>query len=157
MRAIAFALAIVLCMSADDGPLAASAKPEVQTETGQLTQAEQSTLQRIKGMYEDFVYGPTVRRYFYVDPETGNKIYVTNELVLEPVDGLIAGQYVSYEVQFDPEMETITYQFDAGTAFRGWGTLLVTDDSIVKSDWTCGTAGCGLLVQVNGKVVYESE
>lgn len=151
------ALAVVLCVSVGEGLSATPAKPKVQTETGKLTQAEERTLQRIKRMYGDFVYGPDVRRYFYVDAETGNKISVTNELVLEPVDGLIDGQYVSYDVQFDAEMETITYRFDAGAAFRGWGTLLVTDDSVVKSDWVCGTTGCGLLVQVNGKTIYESE
>lgn len=152
-----FAIAAALLASAGSGISAAQAQPMPQTETGELTQAEVRTLQRIKGMYADFVYGPKVRRYFYVDPESGNKVYVTNELVLEPVDGLIAGQYVSYDAQFDQDMNVITYRFDAGAAFRGWGTVLATDESISKSDWACGTSGCSLLVQVDGKTVYDSQ
>lgn len=155
--AASFALAVALLASASHGISAARAQSALQTETGKPTPAEERTLKRIKGMYGDFVYGPKVRWYFYVDPETGNKVSVTNELVLEPEDGLIAGQHVSYDVQFDSEMNVITYRFDAGAAFRGWGTLLVTDESISKSDWACGTSGCSLLVQVDGKTVYDSQ
>lgn len=150
-------LAVVVCVSTVGGVAAARAQQALQAETGKLTQAEERTLQRVKGVYADFVYGPKVRRYFYVDSKTGNKVNITNELILEPVDGLIAGQYVSYDVQFDSEMNVITYRFDAGAAFRGWGTVLVTDKSISKSDWVCGTSGCSLLVQVDGKTVYESQ
>ncbi|MEZ5828492.1 MAG: hypothetical protein R3D30_01140 [Hyphomicrobiales bacterium] len=156
-RAAGFALAVVICTSLGDGLSAAPASLEVQAETGKLTQTEERTLRRIKRMYEDFVYGPDVRRYFYVDPETGDKISVTNELVLERMDGLIAGQYVSYDVQFDAEMNVVNYRYDAGAAFRGWGTMLVSDTSVTRSDWACGTSGCSLQIQVNGKTVYESK
>jgi hypothetical protein len=148
---------VIVCASGIGAPNgAASAQPTVQAETGRLTQAEEKTFKRIKHLHEDFVYGPNVRRYFYVDPETGNKISVRNELVLEKSDGLIDGQYVSYEVAFDPEMNVINYWFDAGAAFQGWGTILVSDKSIAKSEWACSTTGCDLLVQVDGKTVYGS-
>ena len=98
-RAAWLAIAVILCVAGMDAAYSrVPAKPaqrEVQTETGRLTPAEQSTLQRIKRLYKDFVYGPDVRRYIQVDPETGNKINLRNELVLKKVDGLIDGQYAS--------------------------------------------------------------
>ena len=133
------------------------AQPEVLIETGRLTPDEESTLQRIKGLYEDFIFGPDVRRYSSVDPETGNKIHLRNELVLKKADGLIAGQYASYEVTFDADVNVVNYWFDAGTAFRGWGTVLVSEKTVTRSQWSCGMSACSLLVQVNGKTVYDSD
>jgi hypothetical protein len=157
-RAVCLGIAVILCAvgiaAGSEKGAAEPAQRKVQTETGRLTQAEENTLRRIKSFYEDFVYGPNVRRYFYVNPETRSKTYLHNELLLKKVDGLIAGQYVSYRVEFDPELNVVNYWFDAGTAFRGWGAILVSDESLTRSEWACGMTSCDLRVQVNGKTVY---
>jgi len=49
----------------------------------------------------------------------------------------------------------VTYEFDAGTAHRGRGTIVVTPLDVVKTEFSCGLSSCATRVERNGRLLPE--
>lgn len=75
-----------------------------------------------------------------------------------PVEnGLILGMYNSYHLTYSEPQSQFTFEFDAGTAYRGRGTIHLFDDQqrVVSTVWSCGTSACTLEKKENGKTIIE--
>lgn len=107
---------------------------------------------------KSFHYSKKARRYYRIRPETRSKQLILVELVFEKTkdDQLYFGEFISYNVSFEPDSSIVKYTFDAGTGNRGEGTVMVVPNAVVQTEWSCGVSDCALEVKKNGKVVYKS-
>ena len=133
-------------------PLAASASG-MGVEDSLLRPSEIKLLQRIAAVDPSFQYGDRVKRYFRIHPTTKNRIPLRVEMVLPQNGGLYFGEYISYVMTINEPAGTITYEYDAGTAKRGRGTILVTPKDVVKTEFGCGTTACTTRIERNGRMV----
>lgn len=74
-------------------------------------------------------------------------------MVLPQERGLYFGEYISYVLTINEPSGTIIYEYDAGTANRGRGTILVTPKEVVKTEFSCGATSCAIRIERNGRVV----
>ncbi len=120
-----------------------------------LRPSELKLMQRIAAVDPAFRYGERVKRYFRIHPTTKNRIPLRVEMVLPQSGGLYFGEYISYTMLVNEPAGTVTYEYDAGTAKRGRGTLLVTPQEVVKTEYRCGATSCTTRIERNGRVVAE--
>lgn len=120
-----------------------------------LRPSEIKLLRRIAAVDASFHYGDRVKRYFRIHPTTKNRIPLRVEMVLPQERGLYFGVYISYVMTINEPSGTITYQYDAGTANRGRGTILVTPQDVVKTEYHCGTSACVTRIERNGRLLRE--
>lgn len=118
-----------------------------------LRPSELKMMQRIAAVDPTFRYGERVKRYFRTHPVTKNRIPLRVEVVAPQSKGLYFGEYISYSMTIDEPAGIVTYQYDAGTAHRGRGTILVTPKDVVKTEYHCGISACTTRVERNGRVV----
>jgi hypothetical protein len=118
-----------------------------------LRPSELKMLQRIAAVDSSFQYGDRVKRYFRIHPTTKNRIPLRVEMVLPQSGGLYFGEYISYVMTINEPSGTITYEYDAGTAKRGRGTILVTPKDVVKTEFSCGATSCVTRIERNGRAV----
>ncbi len=144
-------IAIILAL-----PLAASASG-MGVEDSLLRPSEIKLLQRIAAVDPSFQYGDRVKRYFRIHPTTKNRIPLRVEMVLPQSGGLYFGEFISYVMTINEPAGTITYEYDAGTAKRGRGTILVTPKDVVKTEFGCGTTACTTRIERNGRMVSGRE
>lgn len=135
-------------------PLAAAASG-MGVEDTPLRPSEAKLMQRIAAMDPSFRYSDRVKRYFRIHPTTKNRIPLRVELVLPQSGGLYFGEYIRYGMTISEPSGLVTYEYDAGTANRGRGTILVTPKDVVKTEISCGTTTCTTRVMRNGRTVYE--
>lgn len=133
-------------------PLTAAASG-MGVEDSLLRPSEIKLLQRIAAVDPSFQYGDRVKRYFRIHPTTKNRIPLRVEMVLPQSGGLYFGEYISYVMTINEPSGTITYEYDAGTAKRGRGTILVTPKDVVKTEYSCGTSSCITRIERNGRAV----
>lgn len=132
----------------------AGATASLLVETGTLSAEESALLARIREFHPDFKFTTRVKRFH--DGSGGDRRLAYSEIQFESVDGLILGEFISYTVGFPASLQSVQFSYDAGTAFRGYGSLHVTGDSITKVEISCGTSGCSEEVMVNGELVYPA-
>lgn len=149
-------LAVLLCL-----PLAqAAAQPQptagMGVEDTPLRPSELKLMQRIAAADPSFRYGERVKRYFRIHPVTKNRIPLRVEMVLPQTNNLYFGEFISYQILVDEPGAMVVYQFDAGTAHRGSGTILVTPQAVIKTERSCGTSSCLTRVENNGRIVYKT-
>lgn len=120
-----------------------------------LRPSETKLLQRIAAVDPSFQYGDRVKRYFRIHPVTKNRIPLRVEMVLPQERGLYFGEYINYVMTLSEPSGTVIYEYDAGTAKRGRGTILVTPKDVVKTEFSCGATACATRVLRNGRVVQE--
>lgn len=120
-----------------------------------LRPSEIKMLQRIAAVDPSFQYGDRVKRYFRIHPTTKNRIPLRVEMVLPQSGGLYFGEYISYVMTISEPSGTVIYEYDAGTAKRGRGTILVTPRDVVKTEFNCGTTSCATRIERNGRVLSE--
>ncbi len=118
-----------------------------------LRPSELKLMQRIAGVDPAFRYGERVKRYYRTHPNTKNRIPLRVEMVLPQQDGLYFGEYRSYVMTINEPAGTVAYEYDAGTAKRGRGTILVTPEDVVKTEYRCGVSSCGMQVERNGRLL----
>lgn len=118
-----------------------------------LRPSELKLMQRIAAVDPTFRYGERVKRYFRTHPVTKNRIPLRVEVMAPQSKGLYFGEYISYSMTIDEPAGIVTYQYDAGTAHRGRGTILVTPKDVVKTEYHCGISACTTRVERNGRVV----
>lgn len=118
-----------------------------------LRPSEKKLMQRIAAVDPAFRYGERVKRYFRTHPVTKNRIPLRVEVITPRVNGLYFGEFISYAMTIDEPAGIVTYEFDAGTANRGRGTILVTPKDVLKTEYHCGTSACTTRVERNGRVV----
>lgn len=133
-------------------PLAASASG-MGVEDSLLRPSELKMLQRIAAVDSSFQYGDRVKRYFRIHPSTKNRIPLRVEMVLPESKGLYFGEYIRYVMTINEPAGTVAYEYDAGTAKRGRGTILVTPKDVVKTEYACGAASCATRIERNGRPV----
>ena len=133
-------------------PLAAAASG-MGVEDSLLRPSELKLLQRIAAVDPSFQYGDRVKRYFRIHPTTKNRIPLRVEMVLPQNGGLYFGEFISFVMTINEPSGTITYEYDAGTAKRGRGTILVTPRDVVKAEFSCGTTACTTRIERNGRMV----
>jgi hypothetical protein len=132
-------------------PLAAVASG-MGVEDSLLRPSEMKMLQRIAAVDPSFQHGDRVKRYFRIHPVTKNRIPLRVEMVLPQSKGLYFGEYIRYMMIIDEPSGTITYEYDAGTAKRGRGTILVTPKDVVKTEYACGASSCVTRIERNGRL-----
>lgn len=120
-----------------------------------LRPSELKMLQRIAAVDPAFQYGDRVKRYFRIHPTTKNRIPLRVEMVLPESGGLYFGKYISYMMTISEPSGTIAYEYDAGTANRGRGTILVTPKDVLKTEYACGASSCTTRIERNGRMVSE--
>jgi len=120
-----------------------------------LRPSELKMLKRIEAVDPSFRYGDRVKRYFRTHPTTKNRIPLRVEVIAPKRNGLFFGEYMSYSMLIDEPAGIVTYEFDAGTAHRGRGTVVVTPKDVVKTEFSCGTSTCSTRVERNGRVVSD--
>ena len=135
-------------------PLTAAASG-MGVEDSLLRPSEIKLLQRIAAVDPSFQYGDRVKRYFRIHPTTKNRIPLRVEMVLPQSGGLYFGEFISYVMTISEPSGTITYEYDAGTAKRGRGTILVTPKDVVKTEFNGGVTSCTTRIERNGRVVSE--
>lgn len=118
-----------------------------------LRPSELKMLKRIEAVDPSFRYGDRVKRYFRTHPTTKNRIPLRVEVVAPKINGLFFGEFMSYSMVIDEPAGIVTYEYDAGTAHRGRGTILVTPRDVVKTEFNCGISACNTRVERNGRVV----
>jgi len=133
-------------------PWAASASG-MGVEDSLLRPSEIKMLQRIAAVDPSFQYGDRVKRYFRIHPVTKNRIPLRVEMVLPQERNLYFGEYISYVMTINEPSGTIVYEYDAGTAKRGRGTILVTPKDVVKTEYACGASSCVTRIERNGRAV----
>jgi len=121
-----------------------------------LRPSELKLMQRIAATDPAFRYGERVKRYFRIHPVTKNRIMLRTEMVLPQTNKLYFGEFISYEMLIDEAAGIVTYAYDAGTAHRGRGTILVTARDVVRTESNCGTTSCVIRILRNGRTVHES-
>ena len=146
---IAFVLSFGLlhsCSAAD--PLVA--------ESG-LTDDEAKLFNRIAKVDPTFHHSNRARRYYRIHPETKEKLPILVELVLPTKNGIYFDEYLTYTVTLDPRTSVVSYTYDAGTANRGKGTILVTPHTVIKVQRGCGVTACITQIFRNGEAIREEE
>ncbi len=118
-----------------------------------LRPSEVKLMQRIAAVDPSFRYGDRVKRYFRIHPTTKNRIPLRVEMVLPEERGLFFGEFTRYVMTINEPSGTVTYEYDAGTARRGRGTILVTPKDVVKTEFDCGTTSCATRIERNGRTV----
>jgi hypothetical protein len=121
-----------------------------------LRPSELKLLQRIAAVDPDFRYGDRVKRYYRTHPTTKNRIPLRVEVIAPKSGGLIFGEYISYTMTIDEPAGLVSYEFDAGTANRGRGMVLVTPKEVIKTEYRCGISSCSTRIERNGRLVRES-
>ena len=121
-----------------------------------LRPSELKLLKRIEAVDPSFKYGDRVKRYFRTHPTTKNRIPLRVEVIAPKSNGLFFGEYTSYSMLIDEPAGIVTYEYDAGTAHRGRGTVVVTPKDVVKTEFSCGTSSCSTRIERNGRVVTET-
>lgn len=120
-----------------------------------LRPSELKMLKRIEAADPSFRYGMRVKRYFRTHPTTKNRIPLRVEVIAPKTKGLFFGEYMSYSMVIDEPAGIVTYEFDAGTAHRGRGTIVVTPQDVVKTEFSCGLSSCATRVERNGRLLPE--
>ena len=118
-----------------------------------LRPSEIKMLQRIAAVDPAFQYGDRVKRYFRIHPTTKNRIPLRVEMVLPEERGLYFGVFTRYVMTINEPSGMVTYEYDAGTARRGRGTILVTPKDVVKTEYACGAASCATRIERNGRAM----
>lgn len=118
-----------------------------------LRPSEAKLMQRIAAVDPSFRHGDRVKRYFRIHPTTKNRIPLRVEMVLPEERGLYFGEFTRYVMTINEPSGTVTYEYDAGTARRGRGTILVTPKDVVKTEYACGAASCATRIERNGRTV----
>lgn len=97
----------------------------------------------IKSYYPEFKYSET-----FINTSESNQKMIYNK-----IDNLYFGIYVTYDVTYFDE-GFINYFFDAGTAFKGYGSYFVIDDNtVIKTEKTSGTGAYTYEIYKNGKII----
>lgn len=120
-----------------------------------LRPSELKLLQRIAAVDPEFRHGDRVKRYYRTHPTTKNRIPLRVEVIAPKSGGLFFGEFISYNMVIDEPAGLVTYDYDAGTANRGRGTVLVTPKDIIKTEYRCGISSCSTRVERNGRTVRE--
>ncbi len=149
-----FFLLLVLVLSVGAGPVSAQGIG-MGMEDVPLRPSELKMLKRIEAIDPSFRYGMRVKRYFRTHPTTKNRIPLRVEVVAPKIKGLFFGEYVSYSMVLDEPAGIVIYEFDAGTAHRGRGTIVVTPQDVVKTEFSCGLSSCSTRVERNGRLLPE--
>ena len=134
---------------------AAAAATGMGVEDTPLRPSELKLMQRIAAVDPEFRYGERVKRYYRTHPNTKNRIPLRVELVLPQEKGLYFGEYISYVMTVSEPAGLVTYEYDAGTAKRGRGTILVTPKEVVRTEYSCGATSCTTRVERNGRLLQE--
>lgn len=120
-----------------------------------LRPSELKLLQRITAVDPAFRHGDRVKRYYRTHPTTKNRIPLRVEVIAPKSGGLFFGEFISYVITVSEPAGLVTYEYDAGTANRGRGTILVTPKDVVKTEFSCGATACATRVLRNGRVIQE--
>lgn len=136
----AFVLALLFCSVAD------ASSEDLVVEGTEITKEEGQLFQTIVKFDKSFHYSKKAKRYYRIDTETKAKLPILVELVFSKADGLYFGEFISYSVTVQPDSSIVTYAFDAGTANRGEGTVMVTPRGVIKTERSCGVSAC--IVQI---------
>jgi len=120
-----------------------------------LRPSELKLLQRITAVDPDFRHGDRVKRYYRTHPTTKNRIPLRVEVIAPKSGGLFFGEFIGYSMTIDEPAGLVTYEFDAGTANRGRGTVLVTPKEVIKTEYRCGLYSCITRVERNGRLLSE--
>ncbi|MBY0265991.1 MAG: hypothetical protein K2W84_06225 [Burkholderiales bacterium] len=120
-----------------------------------LRPSELKLLQRITAVDPAFRHGDRVKRYYRTHPTTKNRIPLRVEVIAPKSGGLFFGEFISYNMVIDEPAGLVTYDYDAGTANRGRGTVLVTPKEIIKTEYSCGISSCSTRVERNGRPMRE--
>ncbi|WP_192821987.1 hypothetical protein [Rufibacter sp. LB8] len=123
-----------------------------------LSEEEKKLFKNLIKMEESIVLADSVKRYYRT--EEGEPEHFLNQLIYSSEEGLIGEQYISYTLTYTPityqdEDVTISYNFNAGTALHGSGTITSYSGKIVSTSSHCGTSACGTTLSIDGKQVYE--
>lgn len=124
-------------------------------EDAPLRPSELKLLQRIASFDRDFRYGTRAKRYYRTHPKTKHRIPLRVEVIAPQKDNLYFGEYLSYDMVIDEPAGMVTYSFDAGTAYRGRGMVMVTLQDVLHTTFSCGVTACVTRVLRNGKAVHE--
>lgn len=154
MRLEAMRLGVALALLISAGAASAQAVG-LGMEDVPLRPSELKLLKRIEAVDPSFKYGDRVKRYFRTHPTTKNRIPLRVEVVAPKTNGLFFGEFMSFSMLIDEPAGIVTYEFDAGTAHRGRGTVVVTPKDVVKTEYRCGTSACSTRVERNGRLVSE--
>jgi len=130
------------------------AKEAMQIEKSKLSSDELAMFQKIKKIYPDFYFSEEVFKYFKRDSDTKIKMPFLIEMIFPKKENLYFDKFISYSVCYEPDSRIIKYSFDAGTAARGEGTIVFSEDKILDIQWLCGTAGCQTYISENNKIIY---
>lgn len=122
-----------------------------------LTKEQRNMMRRIAKFHDDFHVSAKARAFHELDADKKLGPPCLVELIFERQDGLYFGEFISYSVTLDPDASLVSFHFDAGTAYRGYGTFLVNKTEVVKTVTYCGTDGCATEVSVNGKLVHSRQ
>lgn len=120
-----------------------------------LRPSELKLLQRITAVDPAFRHGDRVKRYYRTHPNTKNRIPLRVEVIATKTGNLYFGEFISYAMTIDEPAGMVTYEFDAGTANRGRGTVLVTPKDVLKTEYRCGISACATRVERNGRLLSE--
>lgn len=120
-----------------------------------LRPSELKMLQRITAIDPAFRHGDRVKRYFRTHPNTKNRIPLRVEVVAPKTGSLYFGEFISFSMTIDEPAGMVSYEFDAGSANRGRGTILVTPKDVIKTEYRCGVSACTTRVERNGRLLSE--
>lgn len=120
-----------------------------------LRPSELKLLQRITAVDPGFRHGDRVKRYYRTHPTTKNRIPLRVEVIAPKTGNLYFGEFTVYAMTIDEPAGMVAYEFDAGTANRGRGTVLVTPKDVIKTEYRCGISACTTRVERNGRLLSE--
>ena len=112
-----------------------------------LSTEEAAMFELIQKYYPDFIYSSE-----YKILENGWK-----EMIFVSKNGLIAEEYISYQVMFNPDDMVVYYTFDAGIAYRGKGSFYIFKDLVVQNIATFGTSYAEMSIYENGEIKYSRD
>ncbi len=136
-------------------PVVAQPMAGMGVEDTPLRPSELKLMQRVAAVDPSFRYGERVKRYYRIQPTTKNRIPLRVEVVLPQSGNLYFGEFINYVMVINEPAGTITYEYDAGAANRGRGTILVTPKDVVKTEYGCGVTACITRITRNGRMVYD--
>lgn len=120
-----------------------------------LRPSELKMLQRISAVDPAFRHGDRAKRYYRTHPTTKNRIPLRVEVIAPKTNNLYFGEFISYAMTMDEPAGIVSYEYDAGTARRGRGTVLVTPKDVIKTEYSCGISVCTTRVERNGRLLSE--